>query len=84
MKILNPKFHKQKFVTEINIDVEELRKRKIDIGAINKETSIEDSLSYDLTQLEIDVENFIKNYFYDYGKDIIKEWFNEWRFFKKF
>tara|TARA_R100001510_G_scaffold57466_1_gene65643 strand:- start:1497 stop:1718 length:222 start_codon:yes stop_codon:yes gene_type:complete len=73
MKILNPKFHKQKFVTEINIDVEELRKRKIDIGAINKETSIEDSLSYDLTQLEIDVENFIKNYFYDYGKDIIKE-----------
>ena len=73
MKILNPKFHKQKFVTEINIDVEELRKRKIDIGAINKETSIEDSLSYDLTQLEIDVENFIKNYFYDYGKDIIIE-----------
>tara|TARA_Y100001972_G_scaffold65595_1_gene79959 strand:- start:317 stop:538 length:222 start_codon:yes stop_codon:yes gene_type:complete len=73
MKILNPKFHKQKFVTEINIDVEELRKRKIDIGAINKETSIEDSLSYDLTQLEIDVENFIKNYFYDYGKDIVKE-----------
>ena len=73
MKILNPKFHKQKFVTEINIDVEELRKRKIDIGAINKETSIEDSLSYDLTQLEIDVENFIKNYFYDYGKDIIKD-----------
>jgi hypothetical protein len=41
------------------------------MGAIDKDTSIEDSLFHDLMQLEIDVKSFIEDYFNDYDKDII-------------
>ena len=73
MKIINAKCHQQKFTTYFNIDIQKLHETKVKMGAINKDTSIEDSLIHDLMQLEIDVKNYIQDYFADYGKDIIIE-----------
>tara|TARA_R100000426_G_scaffold212_2_gene318 strand:- start:730 stop:966 length:237 start_codon:yes stop_codon:yes gene_type:complete len=71
MKIKNPKFHRQNFTLYIDLDVKKLHEVKLKMGAIDKDTSIEDSLFHDLMQLEIDVKSFIEDYFNDYDKDII-------------
>lgn len=78
MKITNSKFHRQEFTTYIDLDLQKLHEAKVKMGAIDKNTSIEDSLFHDLMQLEIDVKSFIEDYFNDYGKNIvIKESENE-------
>jgi hypothetical protein len=73
MKISTPNCHQQQLRQIFLIDCEKLHKAKVEMGAIPKETSIEDSLYSDLGELDMIINSTIKDYFADYGKDIIIE-----------
>ena len=73
MKISTPNCHQQQLRQIFFIDCEKLHKAKVAMGAIPKETSIEDSLYSDLGELDMIINSTIRDYFADYDKDIIIE-----------
>ena len=75
---ISKKNYIQKVSLTFNVDAEKLHKIKVKSGAIDKATSVEDSLFYDMTQLQMDVYSHVKDYFDDYGKDIFLELDGEW------
>lgn len=55
----------------LNIDLTNLHKAKVAMGAISKDTPIKDSLMMDIGELDMKIESVICEYFNDYGKDIL-------------
>ena len=70
---ISKKTYQEKVSLTFYVDAEKLHKTKVKSGAIDKGTSVEDSLFYDMTQLQMDIYSHVKDYFDDYGKDIFLE-----------
>ena len=73
MKISNTKCHQTSLKQIFYIDCEKLHQAKVDMGAVSKESCVEESLYSDLGELDMILKNTIKDYFADYGKDIFLE-----------
>ena len=68
---MNKNIHQQTLSIVFNIDLEKLHQAKVKIGAISQDTDLKESLYMSLMQLDMDMDNLIKNYFADYGSDIL-------------
>ena len=75
---ISKKTYQEKVSLTFYVDAEKLHKTKVKSGAIDKGTSVEDSLLYDMTQLQMDIYSHVKDYFDDYGKGIFLELDKEW------
>ena len=75
---ISKKTYQEKVSLTFYVDAEKLHKTKVKSGAIDKGTSVEDSLFYDMTQLQMDIYSHVKDYFDDYGKEIFLELDDTW------
>ena len=60
--LISKKNYIQSVSLTFNVDAEKLHKIKVKSGAIDKATSVEDSLSYDMTQLQMDVYSHVHDF----------------------
>ena len=63
---MNKNIHQQTLSRVFNIN-----QAKVKSGAISQDTDLKESLYMSLMQLDMDMDNLIKNYFADYGSDIL-------------
>ena len=68
---MNKNIHQQTLSRVFNIDLEKLHQAKVKSGAISQDTDLKESLYMSLMQLDMEIDNFIKDYFADYGSDIL-------------
>jgi len=68
---MNKNIHQQTLSRVFNIDLEKLHQAKVKCGAISEDTDLKESFYMCLMQLDIEIDSTIKNYFADYGRDIL-------------
>jgi len=68
---MNKNIHQQTLSRVFNIDLEKLHQAKVKSGAISQDTDLKESLYMSLMQLDMEIDNCIKDYFADYGSDIL-------------